>query len=222
MMAVTVIVPTKDEPALQDLVDEINKYIKQKHDILIIDKSQVTPSVVGAKVIPQNSDGLGNAFVEAMTYAEGDMIALMDGDGSHRPEDLCNMLSKAEDYDVVLGSKLIEGGISNDVLGRKVVTIALSWLTRLILGVKIKDPMTGFMVAKRDVLENLELRPRGFKVVIEIVYKLRAKTVEVPILFRERRAGSSKVGFNVNGFMQIIEILLLLVELRWGRIRGFW
>ena len=63
-MFVSIIIPTKDEPAIQELIDEINKTIKQKHEIIIVDKSKFKPNIQDAKVISQRSDGLGNAFVE--------------------------------------------------------------------------------------------------------------------------------------------------------------
>lgn len=221
-MFVSIIIPIKDEPAIQELIDDINKTIKQNHEIIIVDKSKVKPNVRDSRIISQRSDGLGNAFVEGLREAKGDVIALMDGDGSHRPEDLNNLLSKIGDYDIALGSKLVKGGQSNDTLGRKIVTLAFSLLTRLILWVDIKDPMTGFMAAKKSVFKGLTLKPKGFKIVIEIVYKSQAKAVEVPILFRERLAGSTKAGFNVNGLKEVFLIIKLLFGLRLGRLRGCW
>lgn len=221
-MFISIIIPIKDEPAIQELIDEINGIIKQNHEIIIVDKSKVKPNILDAIIISQRSDGLGNAFVEGLCRAKGDVIALMDGDGSHRPEDLNSLLGKIGEYDIVLGSKLIKGGLSNDTLGRKAVTIVFSKFTRLILGVDIKDPMTGFMAAKRCVFKDLALKPRGFKIVIEIAYKSQAKIGEVPILFRERLAGSSKAGFNAKGLREVFLIIKLLFELRWGRSRGYW
>jgi dolichol-phosphate mannosyltransferase len=219
-MLVSIIIPVKDEPAIQELIDDINTTIKQSHEIIIVDKSKVAPEIKNARIILQRSDGLGNAFVEGLNKAKGDVIALMDGDGSHRPEDLNNLLSKIGEYDLVLGSKLVEGGHSQDTISRKAVTIAFSLLTRLILSIDIKDPMTGFMAAKREVFEDLVLKPRGFKIVIEIVYKSNAKVAEVPILFRERHGGLSKAGFNANGLKEVFSIIRLLFGLRLGRLMG--
>lgn len=221
-MLISIIIPIKDEPAIQELIEDINKTIKQNHEIIIVDKSKIKPNLQDARIISQRSDGLGNAFVEGLSEAKGDVIALMDGDGSHRPEDLNNLLSKIGEYDIALGSKLTKGGHSDDTFGRKIITLAFSLLTRLILWVNIKDPMTGFMVAKRSVFKDLALKPRGFKIVIEIVYKSQAKTIEVPIQFRERLAGSSKAGFNLNGLKEVFLIIKLLFELRFGRLMGYW
>ena len=219
-MFVSIIIPIKDEPAIQELIEDLNKAIKQNHEIIIVDKSKVTPNIQDARIISQRSDGLGNAFVEGLSKANGDVIALMDGDGSHRPEDLNNLLSKIGEYDIALGSKLIEGGQSHDSIGRKTVTLVFSLLTRLILWVDIKDPMTGFMAAKRSVFRDLTLKPRGFKIVIEIVYKSQAKTTEVPILFRERQGGASKAGFNANGLKEVFLIIKTPIRAKNGAIEG--
>ena len=221
-MLTSIIIPTKDEPTIQELVDNINATIKENHEILIVDKSRTAPKVKGAEVMIQRSDGLGNAFVEGLSRSKGNIIALMDGDGSHRPEDLQKMLKLIENHDIVLGSKLIEGGECSDTLGRKLVTLAFAQLTRLILGVDLRDPMTGFMVAKKNVFDNLELKPKGFKIVIEIVYKSKARVLEAPISFYKRKTGSSKVGFNTNGLREMARIFELLLELKLGRIRGEW
>ena len=63
---VSIIIPIKDEPAIQELIYEINNEIKQSHEIIIVDKSSVEPKIEGAKVIAQSSNGLGNAFVEGL------------------------------------------------------------------------------------------------------------------------------------------------------------
>ena len=221
-MFVSIIIPIKDELAIQELIDEIDDVIKQNHEIIIIDKSEVLPKVEGAKVFAQKSSGLGNAFVEGLAHANGDLIALMDGDGSHRPEDLAKILDEMGSYDIAIGSKLIMGGGSNDTIGRRMVTLAFAWLTRFILWISVKDPMTGFMVVKREVFNRITLKPRGFKIVIETIYKSRAKVKEVPIFFRERKAGTSKAGFNMRGIKEMLRIIRLLLELKLGRIRGKW
>lgn len=219
---ISIIIPTKDEPAIQELVDEIEASLERSHEIIVVDKSRTKPKVKRAEIISQKSDGLGNAFVEGLSHAKGDIIVLMDGDGSHRPKDLINMLSTIEKCDIVLGSKLVEGGKSDDSCARQITTSAFAWLTRLILWIDIKDPLTGMMVIRKDVLNKIKLNPRGFKIVIEIVYKSRANTIEIPISFCKRRAGSSKAGFNMNGIHEAYRIFGLLLELKWGRIRGFW
>ena len=212
----SILIPTKNEPLIQKLVNRLNKTIKRKHEILIIDKSSRKPKIRGAKLIRQKSDGLGNAVIEGFSMAKGDVIAVMDGDGSHDPEDLNNMLKKIPKYDIVIGSKLIKGGKTEDSLSRRIVTSITNSIARTILGLDIKDLMTGFIVVKRSVLERINLRPKGYKFVLEIIYKSKAKVAEVPITFHKREAGESKVGFNTKGIKEFSRIIVLLIELRLG------
>ena len=211
----SILIPTKDEPLIQKLVYKINKTIKRKHEIIIIDKSSRKPRVRGAMVLRQKSEGLGNAIIEGIANAKGDVIAVMDGDGSHDPVDLAKMLKKLPRYDIAIGSKLVKGGKTEDDLSRRVVTKITNWIARTILGLKIMDLMTGFIVVKRSVLERITLRPRGYKFVLEIIYKSKAKVAEVPITFHKREAGESKVGFNLKGIKEFSRIIILLRRSYW-------
>jgi glycosyltransferase involved in cell wall biosynthesis len=210
------LIPTKNEPLIQKIVNRINKTIKQKHEIIIIDKSYRKPKIRGATVIRQESDGLGNAVVEGLNKAKGNVIAVMDGDGSHDPEDLKKMLRNISKYDIVIGSKLVTGGKTEDSFSRRIVTRVTNSLARLILGINVKDSMTGFIAVKMSVLERIKLRPKGYKFVVEIIYKSKAKVLEVPITFHKREKGKSKVGFNLKGIKEFSRIIILLLELRLG------
>ncbi|MFH1473781.1 MAG: glycosyltransferase [Candidatus Aenigmatarchaeota archaeon] len=213
---ISILIPTKNEPLIQNLVNEINKTIKQKHEIIIIDKSRRNPKIRGAKVLRQKSDGLGNAFLEGFAKSKGNIIAVMDGDGSHDPDDLKKMLAKIPEYDIAIGSKLVVGGRTEDSFSRRIVTRVTNSIARTILGLNIRDLMTGFIVVKRSVLEKIKLRPKGYKFVLEIIYKSKAKVVEVPITFHKREAGESKVGFNLKGIKEFSRIIILIFELRLG------
>jgi dolichol-phosphate mannosyltransferase len=210
------LIPTKNEPLVQKLVNKINKTIKQKHEIIIIDKSYRKPKIRGAFVLRQESNGLGNAVLEGLKFAKGNIIAVMDGDGSHDPDDLKKMLKKIPKYDIVIGSKLVLGGRTEDSLSRKIVTRVTNFFARTILGLKVKDPMTGFIVLKRSILKRINLRPKGYKFVVEIIYKSKARVSEVPITFHKREGGETKVGFNLKGFKEFFRIIILLFELRLG------
>jgi len=214
----SIIIPVREEPYINNLVKDIKKNINNC-EIIIVDKSKIVPifSEKNVYVIKQRSNGLGNAILEGLNHSKGDVIATMDGDGSHDAADLKKMLEKIPEYDIAIGSKLVEGGRTEDTFSRRILTIVFDNLARLILGIKVKDPMTGFMVVKRGVLERIRLRPKGFKIVLEILFKSKAaKVVEVPITFHKRKAGTSKVGFNVKGLKEVFRILRLIIELRLG------
>jgi dolichol-phosphate mannosyltransferase len=77
--------------------------------------------------------------------------------------------------------------------------------------------MTGFMVVKRSVIKRIKLKPKGYKIVLEVIYKSKASVAEVPIIFHKRKAGKSNVGFNTKGIKEAFRIFSLIIELRRGQ-----
>ncbi len=216
-MFVSVLIPTKEEPGIAALVNEVGKTLKLiKHEIIVIDKSIKAPKLNRARVIVQKSVGLGNAIVEGLKEAGGDVIVIMDGDGSHDPKDIPKLLKKIPEYDIVIGSKLVSGGKTEYSLPRQIVTLFFNSFSRMFLGIRVRDIMSGFAAIKRSTIEGIRLKPRGYKIVLEIVYKSRGKTCEVPIVFRKRMWGESKVGFNIDGLREVGRIFGLLWDLRFG------
>jgi len=217
----SVIIPTKEEPLIQELADKIHECISMEHEIIVVDKSAHPVVVNGARVLRQQSDGLGNAFMEGLKAARGDVIALMDGDFSHDPRDLEYMLGFIKNYDIVIGSKRIKGGKTEDPLIRRLVTVVTGNTIRLITGLQVKDPMTGFAVMKHGIFDGMVLRPRGYKIVLEIMYKAKKRGFtlhEAPITFHARKAGESKVGLNMKGTSELLRIIKLAIDLRRGKI----
>src|SRR3972149_8760921 len=186
----SIIIPTKEEPGIQNLVDKINEIIKQPHEIIIVDESKIQPSVAGARLLKQQSHGLGNGVIEGIQQSSGDIILTMDGDGSHRPEDLPKLLSALSSNDVVLGSRFVRDGMTFDVTHRRYVSVLFRKFSSAVLGIGIEDPMSGLCAFKKSVLEKIQLKPLGMKIIMELVYKTKKAGYvckEVPITF-ERRA----------------------------------
>ncbi len=211
---ISIVIPTKDEPYISKLVKRIHSELYSiNHEIIIVDKSKVLPKVRGAKVIKQKTNGLGNAILEGLKIAKGDLIITMDGDGSHRPEDLIKLIEKAKDYDIVIGSKYVKGGKTKDKLYRIFISKAYCFLASLILGLKIKDNMSGFAAVRREVYEKVRLNPRGFKINTELLFKSKKfgfKAAEVPIIFEQRKSGKSKgtIKEGLRSFRFILELRL--------------
>jgi glycosyltransferase involved in cell wall biosynthesis len=216
----SVIIPIKNEPLIAELVRDIDSDITEPHETIIVDESsEPLGPVKGATVKRQVSSGLGNAFLEGLSAAKGDIIALMDGDFSHDPKDLALMVRRIGNADLVVGSKRLPGAKTNDDFSRDIVSVATSRFLRLFLGLPVKDATSGFLVAKRSVIESLTLRPRGYKIVAEILYKSKkngAVVEEFPIIFRKRRAGRSKVGFGLCGIRELLNLVVFAAELRLG------
>ncbi len=148
-------------------------------------------------------EGLGRAYLAgfAVALAEGaELVLEMDSDFSHDPADLPRLIAAAGAADLVLGSRYVTGGgVVNWGLLRRVVSRAGCAYARLVLGTSVRDLTGGFKCFNRRVLESIELdkvQANGYQFQIELTYRaVRAgfQVAEVPILFRERRFGESKM-----------------------------
>jgi len=221
---ISIVIPTRDEPYIGKLIEEINQRLAAPHEIIVVDKSSTPPQLAGARLIRQQSNGLGAAIVEGFKAAQGDILVVMDGDGSHDPAYLDSMAKFIRDYDIVIGSKYVPGGSTEDYPGRILVSRAFNLFVSAFLGLRVKDCMSGFAMIRRGLVEELVLRPRGYKIVLEIMYKgvkwKGAKIKEIPVMFRKRQAGKSKVGFNLAGFREAVRIAVLALSLKFGRDTG--
>lgn len=220
MKKVSIIIPTKNEPYVNTLIGDIHEKLnKIDHEIFVVDESDRRPKIRNAKLIRQKSHGLGNAFLEGLTYAKGDMIVLMDGDGSHRPVDLLKLIYGMKDADIVIGSKFARGGKNLDETYRKAVTNITRRFASFILGLDIKDTMSGFAAMKMSVVRPFILKPMGYKIVLEIAYKAKKKGYkikEIPIVFEKRKAGKTKAGLSISGLKQLLTLIVLVFKLRLG------
>jgi dolichol-phosphate mannosyltransferase len=147
--------------------------------------------------------GLGTAILAGMQHAieHGyDYVLNMDADFSHHPRYIPAMLSAADHADVVIGSRYCAGGGTKDwPLGRRFMSWAVNSYARLLLGLKPKDTSGGFRCYRVSLLKQLDLsaiQSRGYSFQEEILWrlkKLRARMVEVPIVFADRQRGQSKI-----------------------------
>jgi dolichol-phosphate mannosyltransferase len=148
--------------------------------------------------------GLGTAYVEGFRHAMAlgyDVVLEMDADMSHDPRHLPEILRAVDEgADVVLGSRSVPGGgVVGWGLGRHVLSKGGSLYARTILGVGIRDLTTGYKAFTRRALDAIDvesLRSNGYSFQIETTYRALRKglrVVEVPIVFVDRRAGSSKM-----------------------------
>jgi dolichol-phosphate mannosyltransferase len=147
--------------------------------------------------------GLGRAYLAGFAEAlecGADLILQMDCDFSHDPADLPRLISAAGAADVVLGSRYVPGGgVENWALRRRIQSRGGCLYARLILGVPVQDLTGGFKCWRRSALEALDLTDvdaHGYGFQIEMTYraiKAGLNVAEVPIVFRERREGQSKM-----------------------------
>jgi dolichol-phosphate mannosyltransferase len=166
-------------------------------------------------------EGLGPAYIAGFreALAQGaELILEMDADFSHDPAYLPRLLEAAQRADLVIGSRYVEGGgVSDWSALRRGISRGGSAYARLVLGVGVRDLTGGFKCFRREVLETIDLDAvdaRGYAFQIEVTYRtLQAgfKVVEVPIVFRDRQAGSSKMDGSI-----VLEAIWRVPQLRFG------
>jgi len=214
-MKISVIIPTKNEPLIGQLVNEIHESLSdQDHEIIVVDKSEKKSEISNAKLISQKSDGLGNAIMEGLNYVKGDAIVIMDGDLSHNPTDINRLVQELNTFDIVIGSRYIKGGITDDKIHRKFFSHVFRSIANPILGLNVKDSMSGFSAIKKEVFDNLTINPLGYKINMEVMFKgikEGYKVGEVPINFQIRKSGKSKANFK-----EAFRILRYIFELKTG------
>ncbi len=157
----------------------------------------------------ERKDGLGPAYVAGFrrALAEGaELVLEIDCDFSHDPMDVPRLIAAAEDADLVLGSRYVDGGGTEGWgLGRRFVSRGGSLYARLILGVGVRDLTGGFKCFRRAALQAIDLdalAARGYAFQIETTYRvLRAglRVKEIPIRFVDRRVGESKMTRSIVG-----------------------
>jgi dolichol-phosphate mannosyltransferase len=167
-------------------------------------------------------EGLGPAYLAGFAHAlsrGAGLVIEMDADFSHDPDDLARLLAAAEEADLVLGSRYVAGGEVEDWGPvRRLVSRGGSWYARRVLGVGVRDLTGGFKCFRREVLEAIDLptvRSRGYAFQVELTYRAVLagfRVIEVPITFRDRRLGRSKMSWRIAG-----EAVVLVPRLRFGR-----
>jgi dolichol-phosphate mannosyltransferase len=148
-------------------------------------------------------EGLGPAYIAGFREAlagGAELILEMDSDFSHEPAYLPSLLEAIEGADLAIGSRYVPGGGVGDWGAmRRAISRGGSTYSRLVLGVEVKDMTGGFKCFRREVLETIDLdaiRSKGYAFQVELTYRVVQKgfrVVEVPIVFRDRRVGSSKM-----------------------------
>jgi dolichol-phosphate mannosyltransferase len=171
-------------------------------------------------------EGLGPAYLAGFERALGagaEYVFEMDADFSHDPADLGRLLAAVRDgdADLALGSRYVPGGgVENWGPLRRLVSRGGSWYARTVLGVGVRDLTGGFKCFRRSVLEAVDLpsvRSKGYGFQIEVTYRAVCagfRVVEVPIVFRNRLLGTSKMSPRIAG-----EAILLVPQLRRRRSR---
>jgi dolichol-phosphate mannosyltransferase len=154
-----------------------------------------------------SKDGIGPAYLAGFHHAlagGADLLMEMDSDFSHDPVDIPRLVAAADRADLVLGSRYVPGGgVTDWGLLRRLISRGGSLYARLLLGVPVNDLTGGFKCFRRAVLETIDLSgvgTNGYGFQIEVTYravKAGFRVEEVPIVFRDRTAGTSKMSAKI-------------------------
>lgn len=211
---ILVIVPTYNErESLPIIVERIRSSVPDAHVLIADDNSpdgtgdvadELAASDAHVQVMHRHSkDGLGAAYIAGFTWGlqNGfEVLVEMDADGSHQPEQLPRLLGALRDADLVLGSRWVSGGgTQNWSKGREVLSRGGNFYTRTMLGVPLHDATGGYRAFRADTLRGIDLHTvasQGYCFQVDLAWRAvqRGFTVtEVPITFVEREIGTSKM-----------------------------
>jgi dolichol-phosphate mannosyltransferase len=164
---------------------------------------------------------LGTAVVTGIRAAHGTHVCVMDADGQHPPETIPRMLAAARQIgaEYVGGSRYMPGGSPEGLDGtsRKAISLGLALLTRLAFLLtpvrRVTDPLSGFFLFRRSLVDGLDLKPVGWKISLEVLVRSHARRVaEIPYTFASRADGDSKASVQ-QGLLVLRHILILLLSL---------
>lgn len=215
---------------LPQIIEQVEK-CGEEYEILVVDTKEPLDNTAevcaeyGAVYINQEYPGFGGAFRTAIQYAQKDKFLILDSDGSHPPKnipDLYQMFATGQ-YDVVIGSRYVKGGKTDDAKSSIIMSHMLNFAFRICLGISAKDISTDYRMYQTEQLKKVELNCVNYDVLQEVLLKLklnkadrRLRIGEVPIYFQKRLYGESKRQL----IKFIISYIRTIVRLTWMRICG--
>jgi dolichol-phosphate mannosyltransferase len=215
-----VLLACKEEENLRILLPQIAENLRkipvQDTDIMIVDSEKPLDNTqklceelsaslnIQIRYINQEYPKFGGAFVTAIKHCRKNLFLIMDADGSHNPvyiPDIYNKFAEGK-YDLVIGSRYVKGGKTNDAKSNIILSHILNFVIRIIIGLKAHDISTDFRLYKtaqlKDVMKNLPLNSVNYVILQEILLKIKLRNGrkisigEVPIEFNKRIYGESQ------------------------------
>ena len=232
-MKTIVMIPTYNEKEnIGKLINQVLALKIENLEMVVIDDSspdgtaEIVKGIASKNkkvhlILRTKNKGRGYAGKAGYKYAlehNADYIIEMDADFSHNPEYIPELLKKIKECDLVLGSRAVKGGkeVGRNII-RMVITKIANFYIRTLLGLNVKDTNSGFRCFRRSVLENIgvdKITSKGPSIVQEVLFKAHLKgfkIAEIPILFRERKVGTSKLGIPqlFGGYIMVLKLKLL-------------
>jgi glycosyltransferase involved in cell wall biosynthesis len=218
---VSVVIPTLNEAKnlawvlerLPDCVDEVIIVDGRSTDDTIAVALKVRPD---ARILLERAPGKGAAVRAGFAQARGDLIVMLDADGSMDPSEICRYLAPLENgYELVKGSRFMPSGGTTDI--SRIRALGNLALVNRLFGCRFTELCYGFMAFRREALPRLRLASTGFEIETEIVvHAMRAglRVVEVPSFESERHFGKSNLHAVRDG-VRVLRTLLAAHAKRW-------
>jgi dolichol-phosphate mannosyltransferase len=210
------VIPTLNEagniPALLDRINAALEPLQIEHELIIVDDDSTDGTAVVANeyaardsrvkvFVRRGQKGLAGAVIHGWEHTDAELLGVIDADLQHPPEVLPALIAAIrKGADVAIASRYVNGNGVGEwnkfrLLDSRCGTLATAPLQRR---VKVKDPLSGFFVVRRQCIDSLKLQPEGFKILLEILVKGRiGSAVEVPFQFGSRHSGESKASVRV-------------------------
>ena len=179
--------------------------LNEEYEMIVVDTDKPTDNTeavcrqYGARYVNQEDPGFGGAYRKGISVMKGDKMLVLDSDGSHNPIYIPDIYNKfITGYDVVIGSRYIKGGKTEDAVTSRIMSHILNGVFRIVTGVKAKDLSTNFRIYRADVLREITLTSVNYDVLEEVLLLMKLKigkdfkVGEIPITFNKRLAGESK------------------------------
>ncbi len=230
-LRLSIVVPTFNESAnISELLRRVHATLGESGwEIVFVDDDSPDGTAAAVRAIARTDPrvrclqrvgrrGLSSACIEGMLAASAPVIAVMDADLQHDETILPRMLAEVDaGAEVVVGTRYAEGGSTGDWdASRKSMSVLATRMSRLVLKQPVSDPMSGFFMLRREVLESCvqDLSGMGFKILLDLLAssKRALRVAEVPYTFRDRFAGESKLDS-----MVVWEYGMLLADKTVGR-----
>lgn len=206
-MTISVIIPTFNEAKnIGILIKKIDECLYDiDYEIIVVDNNSTDGTkelaeklskIYSVRFIFKTLD-LSNAVLEGFKCTNGDIIGVLDGDLSHPPEKIKEFIKKIEkeNYDLVVGTRKKGGSVEKWPLHRKLIS-KLGEILAKPLSKNCSDPMSGFFFLKRDIINNVNFSPIGYKILLELLVKANFKKFyELPYTFKNRESGQSKLNY---------------------------
>jgi len=227
MPSVSIIIPTRNESGnIANLLDAIYWVLNDKYSyqVIVVDDSDDNTAEIArsmdAIVVRGQRKGLGQAILDGLHYAQGDILVVMDADLSHSPDTLPSIINPLfHGYDMTIGSRYVKGGKTEGwELSRRIISRCACLLATPIT--LVKDATSGYFAIRREIIKDVKLEPSSWKIMLEVLLKAKPTRIcEVPITFKVREVGKSK--FNRKQMVAYIKHIGLLAFWKYQRFIKF-